>query len=375
MGISMTAKHTGFAWRWLPLLLAAASAASAADQALIDPAPSTELMPLAASRSLVLDFAESDSRAIAVGERGHVLLSESRSDWRQTGEVPTRATLTAVAAVGENVWAVGHDGTILHSSDGGVRWSEQRRDVWTPAGPDEDPFSRDPRLGAPLLDVLFTDAENGFAVGAYALALRTSDGGATWERMAVAAPLPEEAPVADDAAADEQSWTFDQDELALEAVPDPHLNGIARSSDGTLVIVAERGTAFRSTDDGQNWQRIELPYDGSMFGVVATGEHGFVAFGLRGNVLESRDGAATWQVLETDTEASLMGGAALPDGGVVIVGANGVVLHRADGEAPIARAVFENENHETPVLAGVLPLGPRTFLVGGERGIGRFELK
>jgi photosystem II stability/assembly factor-like uncharacterized protein len=64
----------------------------------------------------MLDFAEGDQRAIAVGERGHVLVSESRSDWRQVEGVPTRATLTAVAAVGDHAWAVGHDGTILHSA-------------------------------------------------------------------------------------------------------------------------------------------------------------------------------------------------------------------------------------------------------------------
>ena len=53
-----------------------------------------EPAPLAA-RSLILDVADGGDRAIAVGERGHVLVSESRrGDWRQVENVPTRSTLT-----------------------------------------------------------------------------------------------------------------------------------------------------------------------------------------------------------------------------------------------------------------------------------------
>ena len=70
-----------------------------------------ETLPLA-SRSLILDITSGDGRAIAVGERGHILVSESRSDWRQVEGVPTRSTLTAVTTVGEHAWAVGHDGVI-----------------------------------------------------------------------------------------------------------------------------------------------------------------------------------------------------------------------------------------------------------------------
>jgi len=378
MGASNWGSRPRAATALLGLMLACAAAAEA------PPAEQAEVMPLAATRSVILGFAESDARAIAVGERGHVLLSESRSDWRQVAEVPTRATLTAVAAVGDSVWAVGHDGMILHSGDGGLSWSIQRSDPWVPPAEDEDPFSRDPRLGAPLLDVLFVDADNGYAIGAYALALRTRDGGKTWEKIDLSAAsdtatdqaAAEEAAPADDAgaAADDESWTFDQSDLDLAGEMDPHLNGIARSPDGTLVIVAERGAAFRSTDGGDTWARIQLPYDGSMFGVLALADGHFIAYGLRGNVLESRDGAQSWSIVETGIELSLMGAAPLGNGGVVIVGTNGVLLHRPDGASPLVRSTYENDNNETPVLADVLPLGPRTLLVCGERGIGRFQL-
>jgi len=114
------------------------------------PVPHSEQMPLAISQALILDVAEAASRAVAVGDRGQVLVSESRTDWRQVADVPTRSTLTAVTAVGDKVWAVGHDGTIIASADGGLTWVQQRRDVLDTSG--EAEF--DPRQGVPLLDIL-----------------------------------------------------------------------------------------------------------------------------------------------------------------------------------------------------------------------------
>src|SRR5688572_24399402 len=91
----------------------APEAAPAAATAPYEPATAvSEPAPLAA-RSLILDIADGGDRAIAVGERGHILVSESRrGDWRQVENVPTRSNLTGVAAIGNHAWAVGHDGVI-----------------------------------------------------------------------------------------------------------------------------------------------------------------------------------------------------------------------------------------------------------------------
>ena len=86
-----------------------------------------EIQPQA-EHSLLLDMVEAGTVAIAVGERGTVLTSTDRSHWEQVAGVPTRATLTAVAAVGNKAWAVGHDGVILASSDAGQHWTLQRKD-------------------------------------------------------------------------------------------------------------------------------------------------------------------------------------------------------------------------------------------------------
>lgn len=371
---------------------AAAGAQTPAPAAWHDPVDlAAETMPLAAS-SLLLGLTRSGDHFVAVGERGHVLLSDDGRQWRQAAEVPTRATLTAVTAIGDQVWAVGHDGVILHSSDAGEHWRLQRRDPWQ-AG-DENAAARDPRQGALLLGVLFTDARNGYAVGAYSLMLKTQDGGETWTPVTVGG-------AADEAGADEadgasphavsapggressgresssresssrESEVFTAEELQIGQESDPHFNAIARTGSGALIIVGERGAVFRSRDGGANWQRQQLPYDGSMFGVLGYDGERVLAFGLRGHVFESNDLGDHWQALPSGTELSLMGGAALPSGGAAIVGANGIVLTRVAADGALVAA----PERASGVLAGVLPAADGGLLLVGENGAARHEAK
>jgi len=347
--------------------LTAASPGSAGVDPMLRPA---ELMPRAIE-SLILDLAISGARRIAVGERGHVLISDDGREWRQVA-VPTRATLTAVTVRGDDAWAVGHDGVIIRSRDAGRTWHLVHANPYV-AGSD------DPHSGVPLLDVLFLDANRGFAVGAYALMLRTDDGGETWtkvdlpksERMLAAeadAAVPTEAE-------DDDSWLMDADELTIDEEADPHLNAIARLDDGTLFIVAERGAGYRSIDGGETWERRTLPYDGSMFGLLALDSSRFLAFGLRGNALESIDGGLSWSEVDTGTTLSLFGGVALARGGAVLVGANGVVVSRGDAEQPFSLTTFVNDRQESPILAAILAEGDNRFTVSGERGIGVYRAK
>lgn len=344
-----------------------------------DPATTTaETMPLA-TRSLILDVTNGQSRGIAVGERGHVLVSENRREWRQVENVPTRATLTAVTTVGNDAWAVGHDGVILHSGDAGLTWERQRVAPF-------DAASDDPHNGAPLLDVLFVDERNGFAIGAYSLVLHTTDGGKAWTEVPIggggdaAAPEAEAAVDASDTDGavegdGEESWTFDDSQLALEDEEDPHLNGIARTGDGSLFIVAERGAAFRSTDGGATWQRLKLPYDGSMFGVIGYEGRHVLAFGLRGNVFESRDLGDHWNKVDTGVNLSIMGGTGWDDGGAVLVGANGIVLTRSGGNANLLKHAVRSQSNptenESGVFSSVISLAAGGDIVAaGENGIG-----
>lgn len=353
----------------------AANAAAAPPQAaaLPWPEPSTsaaEKMPLA-TQSLLLDYVEAGKRAIAVGENGMVLLSDDRTQWRQAVQVPTRATLTALAAVGNKVWAVGRDGVIIASSDGGENWTLQRTDPWRP--PSADSGGDDARHGAPLLDVLFTDETHGIAVGAYSLFLETSDGGATWtprQILAAATPAGEAKPA--DGDDKEKSWTFSKEELKIGDEDEPHFNAIARTSDGSLLIAAERGSIMRSRDAGKTWQRGKLPYDGSMFGAIGFDGQRAMVFGLRGHAFETDDLGDTWRELPTATELSLLGGAKLGNGGAALVGANGLVLLRRSANETFKAGTVQPAG----ALAAILPVeGGAAFIVAGENGIARYQPK
>lgn len=337
-----------------------------------------EIMPMA-QNSLILDMTQSGDRIIAVGERGHVLISTDGIEWRQIANVPLRSTLTAVTTIASHVWAVGHDGVILHSGDAGEHWEIQRRD---PRGqPAEGVAADDIRQGAPLLDVLFTDAQHGFAIGAYSLLLTTSDGGKTWSGSRInTVDIGKAAADAEKAQAEESvhsendlgSSVFSADELAIAMETDAHLNAMAQTASGGFVIVGERGAIFRSRDGGLSWTRSQLPYDGSMFGVLGyEGEH-VLAFGLRGHVFESTDLGENWSEVPTGSELSLMGGSALANGGVVIGGANGIILHRARDSEPLVLSTEQKAG----VIAKVLPANASgELLIAGEHGLSRFQPK
>ena len=367
---AIAAGMLALAWTWGLQAQDESAAAAPTAPAADDPSVlEAEVMPRAAS-SLLLDIVDAGDRAVAVGERGHILVSETRRDgWRQIEHVPTRTTLTAVTAIDKRVFAVGHDGIVLRSDDGGLTWVRKRVQLFDRDNPD-------PRNGAPLLDVLFTDVDNGFAVGAYATLLRTRDGGETWDYVDVlnrgGAAAPTEAELAADAAApglDDESWNFDAADLDLDEETDPHLNGIARTGNGNLFVVAERGAAFRSSDGGDTWQRIQLPYEGSMFGVIGGSGDRVLCFGLRGNVYESSDLGTTWSKRDTGTELSLMGGATGADGATVLVGGNGIVLSRSnDGDAFMA-----STHPDGAVLSSVLVLGPGEYTVVGETGVSFYQ--
>ena len=81
------------------------------------------LMARLAPHSLLLDAVERGPLWVAVGERGHVLVSADRgANWTQA-KVPTRVLLTGVWMHDERLgWAVGHDETILRTRDGGTTW-------------------------------------------------------------------------------------------------------------------------------------------------------------------------------------------------------------------------------------------------------------
>lgn len=303
----------------------------------IEPTPAESVR--LADESLILDVTRAGERYVAVGSRGHVLLSTDGREWEQAESVPVRATLTRVEFVGGRLWAVGHDSTILHSTDLGRTWTLQYfKPLWDGAITEQ-----------PLLDVHFFDANRGIAVGAYGLIMTTEDAGSSWsvshmEEAMTSEAIDWEAPVnAETALVEEDPFSgstgSDGDDSDDDSFYDAsqdfdrgcyefmecHLNSILALDDRRVMIAAEGGYGFRSEDAGETWESFRFPYPGSMFGLVPA-PGGIMAFGLRGHVQMSADFGTSWRELETSVTSSLLGGGIDPEGYPVLVGAAATVL-------------------------------------------------
>jgi photosystem II stability/assembly factor-like uncharacterized protein len=308
-------------------------------------------------------------RTVAVGERGIVLVRDggANAPWRQA-TVPVSVTLTGVAfADASNGWAVGHDGVILSTNDGGAQWStrfdgnqanalmladakaavEKAQAAGTGAGAgsaalaDAENALGDIEAAAkfgpsrPLLGVWFRDARTGYAVGAYGQAFRTTDGGAHWSSMGAGLPNPEGL----------------------------HYNAIAGGPGNVLAIAGEGGYVYRSTDGGASWQRIETGYGGQLYGVIFTGRS-MLAYGFGGHVFRSEDGGATWRETPAVTKKSLVGGA-LQGNSIVLAAQDGALL-RSDDDGVSFKVVRQGDAVPT---AGMLAVNGAVLLsgVGGVR--------
>ncbi|WNC70821.1 YCF48-related protein [Thalassotalea psychrophila] len=270
-----------------------------------------EVLPLA-SKSLMLDIAKiSDTSLIAVGDKGHILLSNDGIDWQQQS-VPANSALNRVYFINEQQgWAVGHDSVILNTTDGGTSWAIQ---------------NYQPEKERPLFDIVFFDDKHGIAVGAYGVFYRTIDAGKTWteefhlELVNV----------------DDQEYLLElkieDEEFYLEEIASilPHFNRLL-SSGNELYLAGEIGMLAKSSDQGKTWQLLDEIYMGSFFDIAQINEQQLLVVGLRGNIFSSTNGGAGWQHQSTNTTA-LLNDVVVTDLGHVYVLANaGVILSSANG--------------------------------------------
>ncbi|MFV8817747.1 YCF48-related protein [Haliea sp. E17] len=338
------------------------------------------LMLPGAPHSLLLDIASAGARLVEVGERGHILYSEDQGQSWVQSRVPTSVMLTRVFFIDDQRgWAVGHDGNILSTADGGVHWEMQREGLSAQAQINEERLARargevaalrgqadgtgevgsessddplqaaehalevarqamaDPVYPPPLMSVWFSGADQGWAAGAFGTLLRTSNGGRHW---------------------DDWSWKVNNpDEL--------HFNGVVGDGEGNLYLASEWGTVFRSSNSGETWQAGETGYDGSFFGVLVNpASQSVFAYGIQGTVYRSRDRGKNWEALDTPARDSLFGATCSSAGTLVFVGDNGSAI-ASDDDGDHFRVLATPDRRR---LTGVTALGAGRFAATGEGG-------
>lgn len=172
----------------------------------------------------------------------------------------TGADLRDVALVGLRGWAVGANGAIIATSDGGASWSPQASDYsgW-------------------LFGVAFPDDSHGWAVGgAYgATILGTSDGGDSWS---VQGSVPGSL-------------------QAVDAVDASHAWAVG-GGDG-------RGSRVLATDGG-GWSQQDTPAGGGrLLDVDAVDQDHVWAVGHAGTIITTADGGDTWLTQHSDPALTL----------------------------------------------------------------------
>lgn len=307
-----------------------------------------------AVHSPLQDVVRAGNRLVTVGQRGHILYSDDSGQSWQQAQVPVSVDLNAVFfATAEQGWAVGNDGVILHSRDGGMTWALQLDgraigrllvEHYTRLASAEPADERWPLLveegqrlaeqGAdkPFLDVWFENAQRGYAVGVFNLIFATVDGGQTWVPF-------------------------------QDRVDNPqglHLNAINSTGDA-LYIVGEQGLLQKWDDLLQRFTRLETPYQGSFFGVTGKPGGEVLVYGLRGHAYLSRDGGFVWQALHTDLQVSLTA-ATLDQAGTYLLFTQAGHKLLAEGAGSELRVLPQAS--QSPVGAAVLASNGQLILVG-----------
>ena len=275
-----------------------------------------------AAVSPILALAKTGERIVAVGLRGHIVLSDDGGrQWTQA-DSPVSSDLLAVSfPSARQGWAVGHGGVVLHSADGGLTWTRQldgrqaaalairHYEAQIKAGVKAELFlKREQSLAQdgtqPFLDVYFESDTVGYVVGTFNRLYRTEDGGKTWTPWMDRSDNP--------------------DELHFYAI---------RGGQNGVYLVGEQGMVWRLDAAKERFVAIRTPYKGTLFGAVSTGPGSLLVFGMRGSLLRTTDEGKTWETISTGNPAGITAGAMLDDGAIVLVNqAGGIDLSRDHGK-------------------------------------------
>lgn len=240
-----------------------------------------------AVNSTLIDVAADEGGVYAVGERGIFIASADGVDWIQLA-LPTSVSLTSVKLDRKgNLWVLGHSGILLQSPDRGRSWSRildgnkvnelvraNAAERVAEGLPNSEGQLRDAENLArggpsnPLFDMHFADDETALISGAYGILLRSTDAGKSWK-----------------------SITYDVDNPEGR-----HLYRFVSSPAANVFhVVGESGLILRTEDGGASFERLNLPYEGTLFAGLSPSGDELLALGLRGNAFYTSDKGSSWR--------------------------------------------------------------------------------
>lgn len=248
--------------------------------------------------------------------------------------VPSQRTLLGVSfPTPTHGYVVGDQGAILATSDGGATWSEQSSGM-RPLDPSCNLGSAGEAIESTctnvLRDVQFVDATTGWAVGSDGIVLHTGDGGVTWRRQ----PLPplDTIPGLGPGPGGTDVRAPDWDDLFSVSFPDPRA-GTVVGPGGTILTTADGGATWQWRGDRRFGGLTEVAFadrqHGQAVGRMVTGLTQYVT-------VATADGGTTWELRQPPprnraANANFAGVAFVDAQRGYIVGDFGRILATADG--------------------------------------------
>ena len=227
-----------------------------------------------------VDFATAED-GVAVGQDGIVLKTD---DGGQTWtRIPIELPLldwqvaqphyfaVSRGADAQHIWAVGPVGAIIRSQDGGETWEnlslwcDMSFDNFATSDPADDPEStlRLNPCDVTLNGVSFPTNTDGWVAGEFGVILRTQDGGVTWQRQRDVHNLPK--------------YTrpeLPEEEAIRQRIPplyieDLFLIDVDFRSAQEGYVTGESGTLLQTTDAGETWTNIPSGSFNTLLSVTA----------------------------------------------------------------------------------------------------------
>lgn len=253
--------------------------------------------------------------------------------WYWSNPRPQGNNLTAESFVSATTgWAVGQNGTVLKTVDGGATWAYQDPKLSTSQFNQKD-----------LTGVSFADQSTGWIIGLNGLVRRTSDGGSTWLVQSIPAD-----------------------------VGSYNLRSISSADANHAIIVGQYNSIFYTTNGGATWSKPAvnpLSTTGQLWSVsFATGSTAF-AVGDSGAMAKTTDGGATWTTwtpVTSNTLNSISFAPATSGQTAFAVGNSGTVLRTTDGGSTWSAVSSPNGGSD---WTAVDMLDADTLAVAGPNGL------
>ena len=288
------------------------------------------------------------NRGWAVGNNGILTTTTDGGATWSVGSVGAAVVMRDVHFVDSNHgWAVGNGGSIRATNNGGTTWTALS------SGTTES-----------LFDIYFVDADNGWVVGDNGTVIRTTDGGTTWNTTS--SGTTSDLRGIHFSGPGRPGWAIGQDGTIIKALSNggswtaqtstttATLNNVHFIDANRGWVVGDNGTILATTNRGTDWNALDSDTTVPLNNVHFTNsDQGWVA-GAGGTVLVTNNGGVTWCSQSTLVNESLFGIDFVSSDDGWAVGNNGTILHGISLD--VTPPLLTDDTPDLDLIAGTLLL-------------------